>query len=80
MPIPVNAKDLTLPELFTKVEKSVVQIIGRADFSNRSPTGSRLGSGFVYDSNRHIITNYHVASATRILTLHSWMGTHIMPS
>ncbi|HEY6164399.1 MAG TPA: trypsin-like peptidase domain-containing protein [Nitrososphaeraceae archaeon] len=65
MPIPVNAKDLTLPELFTKVEKSVVQIIGRGDSSNRSPTGSRLGSGFVYDSNRHIITNYHVASGTK---------------
>jgi S1-C subfamily serine protease len=65
MPIPVNAKDLTLPELFTKAEKSVVQIIGRGDSSNRSPTGSRLGSGFVYDSNRHIITNYHVASGTK---------------
>jgi S1-C subfamily serine protease len=65
MPIPVNAKDLTLPELFTKVEKSVVQIIGRGDSSNRSLTGSRLGSGFVYDSNRHIITNYHVASGTK---------------
>jgi S1-C subfamily serine protease len=65
MPVPVNAKDLTLPELFTKVEKSVVQIIGRGDSSNRSPTGSRLGSGFVYDSNRHIITNYHVASGTK---------------
>ena len=33
MQIPVNAKDLTLPELFTKVEKSVVQIIGRGDSS-----------------------------------------------
>jgi S1-C subfamily serine protease len=65
MPIPVNAKDLTLPELFTKAEKSVVQIISRGDSSNRSPTGSRLGSGFVYDSNRHIITNYHVASGTK---------------
>jgi S1-C subfamily serine protease len=64
MPIPANAKDFTLPELFHRVEKSIVQINGGKDPSNRFPTGSRLGSGFVYDVNRHIITNYHVASGT----------------
>jgi S1-C subfamily serine protease len=62
-PIPVTARDLTLPELFTKVEKSVVQISSRSDSSIRS--AARLGSGFIFDRNRHVITNYHVASGSK---------------
>jgi S1-C subfamily serine protease len=62
-PIPVTTRDLTLPELFTKVEKSVVQISSRSDSSIRS--AARLGSGFVFDRNRHIITNYHVALGSK---------------
>lgn len=61
MPIPANARDFTLLELFNRVEKSVVQINGRNDPSNRFSTSSRLGSGFVHDVNGHIITNDHVA-------------------
>jgi S1-C subfamily serine protease len=60
-------KDLTLPELFKMVEKSVVQIKGTSDTSSRLQANSRLGSGFVYDTNRHIITNYHVAGGGRDL-------------
>ena len=48
---------LDLPDLFEKVEKSVVQVT-EVDKSNE--LGSRLGSGFVYDKSGHIITNYHV--------------------
>lgn len=57
----VEASDaeLSLPDLFTKVERSVVQI---TDSSETNPTDSRLGSGFVYDNNGHIITNNHVVS------------------
>ena len=62
-PIPVTARDLTLPELFTKVEKSVVQISSRSDSSIQS--AARLGSGFIFDRNRHVITNYHVASGNK---------------
>jgi S1-C subfamily serine protease len=62
-PIPVTARDLTLPELFTKVAKSVVQISSRSDSSIRS--AARLGSGFIFDRNRHVITNYHVASGSK---------------
>lgn len=51
--------ELTLPELFERVEKSVVQI---TDSDETNPQDSRLGSGFVYDNNGHIITNYHVVS------------------
>src|SRR5690606_9762024 len=51
--------DLTLPELFARVEKSVVQI---TDSHETDLLASRLGSGFVYDTNGHIITNYHVVN------------------
>jgi S1-C subfamily serine protease len=57
----VEASDteLTLPSLFQKVEKSIVQI---TDSDEIDVFESRLGSGFVYDDNGHIITNYHVVS------------------
>ncbi len=57
----VKASDteLPLPDLFQKVEESVVQI---TDSSETDVFESRLGSGFVYDDNGHIITNYHVVS------------------
>jgi S1-C subfamily serine protease len=57
----VKASDteLTLTNLFQKVEKSVVQI---TDSDEINVFESRLGSGFVYDDNGHIITNHHVVS------------------
>jgi len=57
----VEASDsvLTLPDLFEHVEKSVVQI---TDSVQSNPANSRLGSGFVYDNNGHIITNFHVVN------------------
>jgi S1-C subfamily serine protease len=57
----VKASDteLTLPSLFQKVEKSIVQI---TDSDEIDVFESRLGSGFVYDDNGHIITNHHVVS------------------
>jgi S1-C subfamily serine protease len=57
--VQASTSDLTLPELFTRVEKSVVQI---TDSDQTSPLDSRLGSGFVYDDNGHIITNHHVVN------------------
>lgn len=56
----VNEDDLnhmTLPQLFEKVERSVVQITDEGETS----IGTRLGSGFVFDKD-HIITNYHVVA------------------
>jgi S1-C subfamily serine protease len=57
----VKASDteLNLTDLFQKVESSVVQI---TDSSETDVFESRLGSGFVYDDNGHIITNHHVVS------------------
>ena len=48
---------LALPDLFAKVEKSVVQV---TEIDSSNELGSRLGSGFVYDNSGHVITNYHV--------------------
>ncbi|MDQ4055848.1 MAG: S1C family serine protease, partial [Thermoproteota archaeon] len=57
-----SINSLTLPDLFSKVEKSVVQV---TDLDTTVPLGARLGSGFVYDNDGHIITNYHVAAGSR---------------
>ena len=62
---------LTLPEIFNKTENSVVQITSSSPTSNslvirngeQIPQDDvALGSGFVYDQEGHIITNYHVIS------------------
>ena len=50
---------LALPDLFSKVQKSVVQVTER---DNSNEFGSRLGSGFVYDKDGHVITNSHVVA------------------
>src|SRR5574342_38631 len=48
--------DTVLPKLFDRVKNSVVQIT----VSNGDPRSSALGSGFVFDTSGHIITNDHV--------------------
>lgn len=49
--------DSILPDIFTKVEKSVVTVTQNELQNNFA---LRLGSGFVYDTKGHIITNFHV--------------------
>lgn len=62
---------LTLPEIFNMTESSVVQVTSTNPASSGlalgngqqfPPEGTALGSGFVYDQDGHIITNYHVIS------------------
>jgi S1-C subfamily serine protease len=48
---------ITLPELFSRVQQSVVQV---SDTDEQRLLASRMGSGFIYDTNGHIITNNHV--------------------
>jgi S1-C subfamily serine protease len=57
--VEASNSEMALPDLFEHVEKSVVQI---TDSVQSNPANSRLGSGFVYDNNGHIITNYHVVN------------------
>jgi serine protease Do len=56
--IPNNIR-LNFSELFTRVESSVLQV---TDPSTPGLLGPRLGSGFVYDKEGHIITNNHVVA------------------
>ena len=51
-----------LTQLFSEVENSVVQVT--ASVNATDPYGSSLGSGFVFDRNGHIVTNYHVVGVS----------------
>jgi serine protease Do len=54
-----NATTLAPSELFSKVQDSVVQVTTTSG-DVRGPLSTGLGSGFIYDKDGHIITNYHV--------------------
>jgi len=64
-----------LIDIFKKVENSVVQITSRENDTsntqiiiNGNPTegqSTRLGSGFVYDNQGHIVTNGHVVNGAK---------------
>ena len=67
-------QNLPLTALFKKVENSVVQITSRVSnpnmqiIINGNPLegqSTRLGSGFVYDKQGHIITNDHVVDGAK---------------
>jgi serine protease Do len=55
----------SLPDLFDKVEKSVVQITEPGSTQVKESSPSRLGSGFVYDKSGHIVTNFHVVDGSK---------------
>ncbi len=55
----------SLPDLFDRVEKSVVQITEPGNTQATEPNQSRLGSGFVYDKLGHIVTNFHVVDGSK---------------
>jgi serine protease Do len=75
-----------LSRLFEKVEGSVVQVSNKilsppatmnANHNNSdSLFGSTLGSGFVYDNNGHIVTNYHVVTGGVIPTVGDNIGNN----
>jgi serine protease Do len=62
----INATSLTPTELFSRVQASVVQVTTtNRDISG--PISSGLGSGFIYDKDGHIITNYHVVALASLV-------------
>src|ERR671931_416143 len=68
-----DIKDSSLTEIFKRVENSVVQITSRTSdndemqiiINGKPPKSTRLGSGFVYDKEHHIITNNHVVGGAK---------------
>ena len=56
-----NQSNYSLTELYKILEKSVVQI----DVYDSKLGPLSLGSGFIFDSNGHIVTNQHVAEPQR---------------
>jgi S1-C subfamily serine protease len=69
-----NNSNLDLPRLFKQSQDSVVQITA-IHGTESSENGNRLGSGFVYDTNRHIVTNHHVVSGNTMLDITFSDGT-----
>src|SRR5947209_3099920 len=70
-----NSSLSSLPNIFKQVENSVVQITSKVSSNpgtqiiiNGNPLGgqaTRLGSGFVYDKQGHIISNSHVVNGAK---------------
>jgi S1-C subfamily serine protease len=69
-----NNSKLDLPGLFKQSQSSVVQITSVRG-TESSDSSNRLGSGFVYDTNRHIVTNQHVISGNNLLDVTFADGT-----
>jgi S1-C subfamily serine protease len=68
---PPSSSASSLPDVFQKVENSVVQITSIKSNPNeviilngvpQTGRSTALGSGFVYDNQGHIVTNYHVVT------------------
>ena len=75
--VALPVQDSSLTNIFTQVENSVVQITSKVQNNNDNtqiiingnplepPQSTRLGSGFVFDSKGHIITNNHVVDQAK---------------
>jgi serine protease Do len=63
-----TVQDLTLPELFERAEKSVVQVTTTSGAVEPGSFRSGIGSGFVYNDNGLIVTNYHVIAPSVLLS------------
>ena len=67
----LKTQDHSLNILFKRVENSVVQVTRKLPTLNlqnqQSGNATALGSGILYDTNGHIITNNHVVGAAKIV-------------
>jgi len=72
LPVQSSPHSYSLTDIFKQVQNSVVQITSKGNgmqiITNGNPPvdqQSRLGSGFVYDQQGHIISNSHVVSGAK---------------
>jgi S1-C subfamily serine protease len=72
LPVQSSPHSSSLTDIFKQVQNSVVQITSKGNgiqiISNGNPSAdqqSRLGSGFVYDQQGHIISNSHVVNGAK---------------
>ena len=66
----VSASGPTIHQIYERTHKGVVEIAGSETTSTNTPFGAQKqkatvqGSGFVYDTNGHVVTNFHVVQGT----------------
>jgi len=69
---------LTLPDIYSQLQDSVVQITNKVDYNGDIEPVS-AGSGFVYDMFGHIITNNHVVEGADVLEV-TFVDGDILPA
>jgi putative serine protease PepD len=63
-----NTSGLSVNSIYRRAYRAVVEITVRTD------AGTAEGSGFVYDSSGHIVTNDHVVNTARSISVKFWNG------
>jgi putative serine protease PepD len=63
-----NTSGLSVNSIYRRAYRAVVEITVRTD------AGTAEGSGFVYDSSGHIVTNDHVVNGARSISVKFWNG------
>ncbi len=61
--------ETTLADIYASVNPSVVSILVSKQTTNAGPGGNGAGSGFVWDSVGHIVTNNHVVEGADTITV-----------
>ena len=77
-PAASTSESLSVSQIYEQAYKGVVEIT--ATSSQSSPTGGEQeqqgqGSGFVYDSDGHIVTNDHVVEGAQSVSVRFWDGS-----
>jgi len=73
-----TSSDLSVGEIYRASYKGVVEITATGTGSSNTPfprSSQDQGSGFVYDSAGHIVTNYHVVSGASSITVTLYDGS-----
>jgi S1-C subfamily serine protease len=69
---PVAADGLSASEIYDRASKAVVEISANGGSQTRAQ-----GSGFVYDTEGHIVTNQHVVAGASSISVSFWNGVEL---